>query len=137
MIKEIRSLLEGLGAEAMAYRKRSLPPYQTTCNIESLEAHTRYLKYLEGSTKRLDEVLQRGFSTGDTDGLVRCDEEPGGLQITLEKVAMAKKRWAADQKKEWEERGTTVCTESLKLADRALDKTTEQEAAQKHPDKIK
>ncbi len=37
---------------------------------------------------------------------------------------------AADQKTEWEERGTPVCSESIKLANQTLVKANEQEAAE-------
>jgi hypothetical protein len=45
-IKEIRSLLEALRAEAEVHRRRQAP-YQTTQNVEGLDANTHSLEDLE------------------------------------------------------------------------------------------
>ncbi len=47
----------------------------------------------------------------------------------LGQVALAKK-CGQDQKKVWEEKGTTACAEILNLVDQALYKAEEQEAAE-------
>ncbi len=79
-----------------------------------------------GQHQSIDEALQRGFFMGIRMG--RFDrglpEDYPRQRITLERVAIAGKR-AVEQKKEWEERGILVCTESLKLAHCALDKAKE------------
>ncbi len=55
--------LEMQSTETKALTRRPLAPYQTTQNVESLEAYTQSLKHLEGRRKDLDEVLQRGLIT--------------------------------------------------------------------------
>jgi hypothetical protein len=60
-IREIRALLEALGTKVEAQGRKSLDSCKITRSVVDLKVHS--MEHIEGSTKRLGEVLQyRGVS---------------------------------------------------------------------------
>ncbi len=99
--KEIRTLLETLGAEGGKSRRMSRDPCNTIQNVEGLEAYFHCMEYQESCTKRPDKALKRRY--------VMCKR--AGSHIG---------KWKTEEKKPLEEKGTAVCQEALSMADQAL-----------------
>jgi hypothetical protein len=59
--QKFKIFLGALEDEAEAFRGMSPAPYQTTHNIDNVEAHIRSLMSLKDGVAGLNETLQRGF----------------------------------------------------------------------------
>jgi hypothetical protein len=85
-IKEIQRLLETFWVEAEAHRSQSPTLYQTTWNVECLEAYTCSLEHLEGSVRGLDKAPYREFTMGIKMAQFDMTKSLEDFRISLERV---------------------------------------------------
>jgi hypothetical protein len=90
-VAAIQKLLGALGSEAEACRRVSQAPFQTTQNMENLDAPAHSLQYLANSAKGLQDTLQRGFTMGIMIARFDLEKSLEDYNVMLERIAVAAK----------------------------------------------
>jgi hypothetical protein len=128
IIAIIKKLLEALGSEAETCRTDLPAPYQTTQNMDNMDAPSHSKEYLAESARSLQEAFQQGFTMGIKMARFNMTKSMENYKITLDRAAMAAK-WDTNLKFAWVCKGSAACGELLKEADEASEKAREQGAA--------
>jgi hypothetical protein len=111
-IRVIRAFLKKLGAEAEDHSTALQGPSQTMQNADELDAHAHSWKHLESNVPRaarLGKVYDMAVRVAQSDTLRHLED----FIVTLERVALAG-QWKVEQKRPWEDLGTTMCLEPLR-----------------------
>jgi hypothetical protein len=95
--------LDALGKEAENHRRESPAPYQTTRNMDNLDAPTCSLQDLKDSTRGARDAITEGFEMGIHISKLDLEKNLEDFHATSESIAMAAK-WNEETISAWEKK---------------------------------